>query len=146
MAFNLIVPVVKPKASFRIATVRRGGGGPWKLQISMPSAQFVVLFGDAARFDILIGDGQDKGKIMLKPNPTGHFKPTMMKHTAIFLIADIPDVPEINLTYDDPERREVPGGGLMITLPSWMETWRDVAKARGQVIRERELEKLKGGR
>lgn len=107
----MIVPAPRAKTgTFKISTVSLRGG-PFRLQISIPSALFTLLFKDAEQFDLLIGDGGDKGKMMLKPNESGHFKPTFMKHTVIFRLPETDWTPKIALAAEDPKRREAPGGG-----------------------------------
>ena len=111
MGFSMIVPAPRAKTgTFKISTVSLRGG-PFRLQISIPSALFTLLFKDAEQFDLLIGDGGDKGKMMLKPNESGHFKPTFMKHTVIFRLPETDWTPKIALAAEDPKRREAPGGG-----------------------------------
>ncbi|AID18393.1 hypothetical protein PPF1_80 [Rhizobium phage vB_RleM_PPF1] len=110
MGFSMIVPTPKAKTgTFKISTVSMRGG-PFRLQISIPSALFTLLFKQAERFDLLVGDNGDKGKLMLKPSDVGHFKPTFMKHTVIFRLPETAWTPQIALAAEDPKRREVEGG------------------------------------
>jgi hypothetical protein len=144
MAFNLIVPPPKVKTGcFRISTVKLRGG-PHKVQISIPSTMFTLLFKDAEKFDLLLGDGSDKGKLLIKPTTDGHFKPTFMKHAVLLRLPETEWTPQIDLSYDDPERREVQGGGLVVILPNWLAEegkWKEIANARAQVAREREVQR-----
>ncbi|OWV67916.1 hypothetical protein ATY76_13390 [Rhizobium sp. R339] len=146
MGFSMIVPAPKAKTgTFKISTVSMRGG-PWRLQISIPAALFTLLFKNAERFDLLMGDNGDKGKLMMKPNESGHFKPTFMKHTVIFRLPETDWTPQIALAFEDPKRREVQGGAIVIDLPDWMEEerWKAIQKARQQVSRERETAPLRG--
>ncbi len=146
MGFQLIVPPPKAgKGVFRISTVQRGAH-PFSLQISMPATMFHLQFGDVDRFDILIGEGSDKGKLLISPAAEGHFKPTRLKHTCVFRLPVTDWTPQIALSTDNPERRQQPGGGLLVVLPDWVANWKDIQKAREQVVRERQLEKMQGGR
>lgn len=146
MGFSMIVPTPKAKTgTFKISTVSMRGG-PFRLQISIPSALFTLLFKQAEKFDLLMGEGSDKGKMMIKPNEAGHFKPVFMKHTVIFRLPEMAGTPQITLVSDDPKRREVEGGAIVIELPEWMdeERWKSIQKARLQVSRERETAPLRG--
>ncbi|KEC73176.1 hypothetical protein RLPCCGM1_c1292 [Rhizobium leguminosarum bv. phaseoli CCGM1] len=146
MGFSMIVPTPKAKTgTFKISTVSMRGG-PFRLQISIPSALFTLLFRTFEQFDLMIGEGSDKGKMMIKPSHTGHFKPTFMKHAVIFRLPEMAGTPQIALTAEDPKRREVEGGAIVIDLPDWMdeERWKAILRARQQVSRERETEKLRG--
>ncbi|MBY5849646.1 hypothetical protein [Rhizobium leguminosarum] len=146
MGFSMIVPAPKAKAgTLKISTVSMRGG-PWRLQISIPSALFTLLFKQAEQFDLLIGENGDKGKLMLKPTTSGHFKPTFMKHTVIFRLPETAWTPQIALACEDPKRREAEGGAIVIDLPEWMEEerWKAIQKARQQVSRERETAPLRG--
>ena len=67
MGFQLIVPPPKAgKGVVRISTVQRQGR-PFHLQISMPATMFHLQFGDLDQFDILIGEGPDKGRLLITP-------------------------------------------------------------------------------
>jgi hypothetical protein len=111
MGFSMIVPAPKAKTgTFKISTVSMRGS-PFRLQISIPSALFTLMFKQADKFDLLLGEGVDKGKMMLKPDASGHFKPTFMKHTVIFRLPETAWTPQIALAAEDPKRREVEGGG-----------------------------------
>ncbi|RAX42427.1 hypothetical protein [Rhizobium tropici] len=144
MAFQLIVPPPKAsKGAFRIATVQRGAH-PFSLQISMPAAMFHLQYGDHESFDILIGEGPDKGKLLIRPAENGHFKPTRLKYTCVFRLPVTEWTPQIALSTDNPERRQTAEGALLVTLPDWVANWKDIQKAREQVSRERQLEKLQG--
>lgn len=146
MGFSMIVPAPKAKTgTFKISTVSMRGS-PFRLQISIPAALFTLLFKQAERFDLLVGENGDKGKLMLKPSDAGHFKPTFMKHTVIFRLPETAWTPQIALAAEDPKRREVEGGAIVIDLPDWMEEerWKAIQKARLQVTRERETSSLRG--
>jgi hypothetical protein len=146
MGFSMIVPSPKAKAgTFKISTVSMRGG-PFRLQISIPSVLFTLLFKQAERFDLLLGENGDKGKMMLRPTDSGHFKPTFMKHTVIFRLPETAWTPQIALAAEDPKRREAEGGAIVIDLPDWMEEerWKAIQKARQQVSRERETAPLRG--
>lgn len=111
MGFSMIIPTPKAKTGvIKISTIQPGGG-TFKLQISIPSALFTILFKAAEKFDLLIGEGTDKGKLMLKPNVDGHFKPTFMKHSVIFRLPETPWTPQLAMSSEDPKRREAEGGG-----------------------------------
>lgn len=148
MGFNLIIPAPKAKPGvIRIATIKIRNG-PWRLQLSFPAAQFDLLFKQAEKFDLLLGDGADAGKMLIRPNAAGHFKPTFMKHTRIFRLPEMDKTPQLQLSHEEPERREMQGGGIVLTLPNWMEEerWKAILKAREQVSRERAADKQRGGR
>lgn len=146
MGFSMIIPTPKAKTGVIKISTNKRGGGPFRLQISIPSALSTILFKDAERFDLLIGEGSDKGKLMLKPNADGHFKPTFMKHTVIFRLPETAWTPQIAMSTDDPKRREAEGGGIVIDLPDWVdeERWKSIQKARQQVARERGAEQSRG--
>lgn len=146
MGFSMIVPTPKAKTgAFKISTVSMRGA-PFRLQISIPSALFTLLFKQAERFDLLLGENGDKGKMMIKPTDAGHFKPTFMKHTVIFRLPETNWTPQIALSFEEPKRREVEGGAIIIELPDWMdeERWKSIQRARHQVSRERETAPLRG--
>ncbi|MBB4520510.1 UNVERIFIED_ORG: hypothetical protein M2435_001290 [Rhizobium sophorae] len=146
MGFSMIIPTPKAKTGvIKISTIQPGGG-TFKLQINIPSPLFTILFKTAERFDLLIGEGSDKGKLMLKPNVDGHFKPTFMKHSVLFRLPETPWTPQLAMSSDDPKRREVEGGGIVIDLPDWVDEdrWKAIQKARLQVARERETAPLRG--
>lgn len=146
MAFSLIKPMPKKTRGISITCKPFGKGGGHILRLSMPSAVFGMLFSDRQTFDLLIGDGNDKGKLMIKPNATGTFKVKMMKYTAIFALPATEWTPQAEFATDDLERRELQDGSIVVTLPDWVDTWKDILAARKQVARERELESTQIGK
>lgn len=143
MAFTTIIPV--PKAAtgvFKISTVSMRAGAPFKLQISMPSAQYTSHFGAAEKLTIQLGTGVDEGKMQILADGAGAFKPTMMRNTAIIRFGALDFVPQFQMVTEKPEIRRAPGhqGGIIIDLPEWVwskERQDAIAKARAHVARER---------
>jgi hypothetical protein len=144
MGFTTIIPV--PKAAtgiFKISTVCMRKGGDFKLQISMPSAQFTNYFGTAEKLTVQIGTGADQGKMQILCDGNGAFKPRLMKHAALIRFGVLDFVPQLQMLTEKPEVRRVTvdaASGIVIDLPEWVwnkDRQEAIAKARGQVARER---------
>lgn len=74
MGFKLLSPAAKVKPGvFRVSTIKSGRSenAPWRLLVSVPTAEFHLKFGDCDQFDISIGDGVDLGKLLIAPRPEG---------------------------------------------------------------------------
>lgn len=119
MAFKMLVPPPKKGASISVTTAA-GRGGSWTVQLNIPTTIFTIRFGEAAKFDLMLGEGEDEGKLLIKPNPTGHFSPKMMKHTAIFKLPLGDDrTPTETMKVDGIETREQSDGSMLVELPTW---------------------------
>ncbi|MDI7864325.1 hypothetical protein MRS76_20510 [Rhizobiaceae bacterium n13] len=146
MGFTLLAP--KPKATagaFRVSTVQFRKGADWRLVISMPSAEYTMHFGAAEKFDLLLGDGADIGKLMIRANSEGGFKPTMLKHCAVFRLPETDGAPQGEFKTEDPDRARAAEGTLVVTLPEWAwnpERWKAVLAARGVAQRQQNAERL----
>ncbi|MCM2472130.1 hypothetical protein HGO38_01395 [Rhizobium sp. CG5] len=144
MAFEMIVPTPKAKpGQFKVSTVSRQGGA-WRIQITIPSAEFGVAFGAAEQFDILRGTGDDAGKLMIRPNEAGLFKATGLKHCVIFRLPADDTTPQIEFKGEDPGRKVV-DGCMLIELPAWAwepGRWQQIRDARNTAQRQDAAEKL----
>ncbi|KPF47085.1 hypothetical protein [Rhizobium sp. AAP43] len=147
MGFVKIQPAAKVSAgSFKVSTVQRGRAdrARWRLQISIPSAEFGVKFGAAEQFDVLLGDGPDLGKMMIRPDEGGAFKPTFLKHCVLFLLPPSETTPELQFHGEDPVRR-MAGNAMLVDLPTWAwepGRWQAIRDARSVARRQDEAEKL----
>lgn len=142
MAFTTIIPVPKAQTGvFKISTFAMRKGGEFKLQISMPSAQFTQYFGAGAKLTVQIGSGPDEGKMQIIADEGGAFKPQMMKRAVILRFGVLDFVPQFAMVSEKPELRRIANGrGIVIDLPEWV--WNKdrqtaIAKARAQVAAER---------
>lgn len=139
MGFATIVPPPKSTASFKIASLAVRGGSH-KLQISMPTAIYTQFFGAAERLTIEIGSGPDEGKMLLRTDPNGLFKPTLLKRCAIIRFPELEWAPDFGIDLSAPEYSKAAGGGMLLNLPDWAwskERQTAIRKAREQVARER---------
>jgi hypothetical protein len=139
MAFTLItLPEKNKPGAFRISTVQMRKNAPWQLQICIPSAEFHLAFGEADAFDILLGTDADAGKMLLRPNEAGAFKPRRLKAAVVFRIPTMETTPQIAFRGEDPVRR-TKGGEMVIELPGWAwepGRWQEIRDARSVVQRQ----------
>lgn len=144
MAFTLITPPAKATSgSFKISTVLFGKNGAWRLQITIPSTEYTKHFGASEKLDVLLGDGPDAGKMLLKANPEGLFKPTGLKNCFVLRLPTGESVPQIDLSFEDPDRRANGSGELVVDLPAWAwepGRWQEIQKARGIASRQNAAE------
>jgi hypothetical protein len=144
MAFTLITPPAKVKSgTFKISSVCFGKSGAWRLQITIPSIEYTKAFGAGEALDVLKGDGQDTGKLLLRANPDGLFKPAGLKNCFVLRLPADGTAPEIDLACEDPERRSNGAGQLVIDLPEWAwqpGRWQEIQKARNIAGRQNAAE------
>jgi hypothetical protein len=148
MAFSLIVPAHKVSPGKLTVSCNSMGGGPCRLQVSMPHLMFDTNFPKADKVDLLWGTGTDAGKLLITaPAGGGHFKPTFLKHCVLLRLPPREDTPDFKMAPIDPEHRQTPDG-LVVMLPEWAwnkERQTAIRKAKEQVARERAAEQ-RGGR
>lgn len=137
MAFKkLAVPEKVRTGAFKIGTMSIKGG-PWKLFVSMPHAEFIQRFGQLVagqeeRFSVFMGMGEDEGKIAIGRDPEGPIKPTFFRSCVIFRIGGIEGTPQAKFETMDPERRKNAELLLEIVLPRWWTGWRTILAARAK--------------
>ena len=147
MGFTRIIPSPRVKPGmFRVSTVQRGrsDAAPWCMQISIPSAEFHLSFGEARTFSILLGDGHDAGKMMIQPDKDGAFKPTILKSCALFRLPPLDTTPQIKFEGENPERR-IKDGAMIVELPSWAwepGRWQAIRDAREIARKQDAAEKM----
>lgn len=121
MAFNRIEIPKKSTAGFKLKMFRMRGS-PWRMMISIPSTRFPRMLGKAEFVEAFLGDGEDAGKLMLKPAEAG-IKVSALKYCFVIRLPALDQFPEGALECDEPEHEvvEAAGGGnaLVITLPEW---------------------------
>lgn len=148
MAFTLItLPEKNKPGTFRISTVQMRKASPWQLQICIPSAEFHLAFGDAERFDVLLGTDEDAGKMLLRPSEGGAFKPRFLKSAAVIRLPVMDNTPQIAFRGEDPVRK-VQDGQMIIELPAWAwepGRWQQIRDARHIAGRQEAAEKLTRG-
>lgn len=114
--------------------------------LSIPSARYTAAFGAAERLTIRIGNGPDKGKMLLAADADGAFKPTFLKSTVILRLPELDFAPQFKAEAADPETRKSADGALIVTLPDWAwdpERQKAIVMARQQVARERAVEAVR---
>lgn len=143
MAFTLLSPAAKvTPGTFAISTVRMGrrDDSPWRLQIKIPTSEFTIRFGDASRFDLLLGDGPDAGALLIRVNEEGGaFRPTRLKSVCIFRLPPTDATPQIEFKGEDPKRKMTSEGGLIVLLPEWAwepGRWQSIRDARAIAQRQ----------
>jgi hypothetical protein len=139
MPFQMLVPQSRKSAGILISsTPGRGSRSGWQLNVSIPTPIYAIAFKDAQKVNIALGEGADKGKLLITPNEAGHFEPKRLMHTVIFRLPANADItPDFEMKEDDVDRRDWEGGGLVLTLPVWAdkERYEHIKKARAEAAR-----------
>lgn len=140
MPFVKVNVAAKVKAGvFKVSTVQMRKVADFKLQISMPHAEFMKHFGNAERVDIAFGFGEDLGKMLITAAADGAFKPTAFKSAMVIRLPVLDFTPQAKFEGADPERT-MTKDGLVVTLPDWFSRWRDILKARETVHKQSRAE------
>ncbi|QSY98614.1 hypothetical protein J2J97_32435 (plasmid) [Rhizobium bangladeshense] len=142
MTFRKLLPQSKKRAGISISS-SAGRGTTWQLNINIPTTIYTISLKDANKLDICLGEGEDKGKMLLIPNPEGHFEPKRLKHTVSFrLPANEEITPDFDIRLDDVERRDHPEG-LVLHLPVWAdkERYEAIKRERANAARPPEPQK-----